>query len=567
MKNRRNISYLALIGITIFLYGCSSKSQRTTPPKPPRLIVFIALDQFRYDYLTRFSTHFGANGFNYLLNGGASFANCLYEQATTHTSVGHATMMSGTLPYRHGIIANYWWSRELHRYIYAPEDTLAPILGIEKQKATDGRSPRNFSGINFADALREKTNGRAKVFSVSNKDRSAVLMGGKNPNGAYWMVKNRGGFYTSAYYMNDYPVWVKEYNAQKPADKYFGMSWEMLLDKEKYPTMKPEILRLLDLPSSGFGHSFPHPLKGLTSDRPDTMYYKELIHTPFASEMVLDFAKAIVQNEALGSDEITDILCISLSANDEIGHSFGPSSPEVMDITVQTDRLLARFFKYINTAVKEEDVLYVLTSDHGVPFFPEEMADRGVTAARVHPRKLAAVADSIMALKYGKLPLGKQYVDRIAYPDLYFDGRVLAEKKIDKEEASDYISAVFEQSLPIIYRAYSGTRLKRGLVPSDPISEAVRKSFHSRLSGDVVIVLKPFHVWDSNGLGTEHSLPYAYDAQVPLIFKGKRWIKSGLYKDEVAPTDIVPVLSVITGCEDPGGRDGQVPDQLLKFSK
>ena len=564
MKNRVFLFFLSLL-----VSGCSKTEHEVKRPAPPKLIVFICIDQFRYDYLNRFLPYFAENGFKYLLKNGASFIHCEYGQATTKTSVGHSVMMSGTYPRVSGIVANNWYDRDLQRLTYSVEDTTAPVLDMDQKSNADGRSPRKFNGTNLGSVLKLHTGNKAKVFGVSCKDDASILMAGPSADAAYWRIyganDSQGGFFTSSYYMKGCPEWVTAFNQERRFDRWVGKKWDLLLDEKNYPAIDSTDMKHYDYPK-GWSGTLPYTI-GINTEKPDADYYRLLLESPFSSEALLDFAERLTVEEKLGVDDIPDILCISFSANDEIGHSFGPLSREVMDVTVRTDRYLSRLFKFVNKLVGDQNVLYVLTADHGVAPIPDGTRERGIDAGRVKPVDIERLVQESMTRKYGPLTAERSYVGRMANLDFYFNGRALDEKKIDKKDAEDYISQVLTNSFPQVFRIFKAYDLIHGNVSKDKISESVEKSYYERNSGDLVIVLKPDYVWDKNDSGAEHGLPYSYDKHVPLLFCGKNWIKSGTYGRDCSPADIAPTLSAVLGIDNPSGAEGQILKEAIRFLK
>lgn len=554
---------IVFITLACILIGCRpvNNSEKSAPPK---LIVFISIDQFRFEYTTRFARYFGKDGFNYLLERGANFVNCQYEHAVTKTSVGHTVMTSGTFPRTNGIIANHWYDRELKRLVFSAEDTASAVLGLAQKSNLEGRSPKRLLVDNLGDILRQQTSLKSKVFGVSNKDYVAILMAGRSANAAYWMNDKQGGFFTSSYYMASYPSWVEHYNQERSFDKWIGSKWELLLPEESYPAPDTVVTSHYDYPK-GWSGALPYVV-GMGATEPDSEYYRLLLQTPFSSEALLDFTERLMAEEKLGSDEVPDILCISFSANDEIGHSFGPMSREVMDVTLRTDRYLARLFKFMDKTVGEDNILYVLTSDHGVAAIPEGQVKQGIDADRVKPSDIEKLVQESMSKKYGKLAKESSYVSRMANLDLYFNQAALNEKKIDKKAAEDYISEVLTKSVPQVFQVFTANSLKQGKIGQNKVSELVQNGYHARNSGDVIIILKPNYVWDRNDVGAEHGSPFSYDRHVPLMLAGPRWIKTGTFGKPCSPADIAPTLAGILGL-DSTGFDGKILSEGIRFSK
>jgi predicted AlkP superfamily pyrophosphatase or phosphodiesterase len=293
-------------------------------PNRPKLVVVLVIDQFRYDYLMRFRPFFGRNGFNRLLDSGAVFTDCRYDYATTITGPGHATLLTGTYPNIHGIIENNWYDRDSRREVYCVADPSTRIVANrEKASATPGYSPRNLTSSTLGDELRLATDFRAKTISISLKDRAAVLTGGHTPSAVYWFDAGSGRFVTSTYYAPTLPAWVDEFNQQTPVKQFCGKNWQALAET---PGAAGKVLSEFK-PSPG-------------ESCPDSKFLGWLEYTPYMNQIELAFATEAIRSEHLGQGPETDLLTLSLSVNDYIGHRQGPYSAEVADTTLRTDRYL-----------------------------------------------------------------------------------------------------------------------------------------------------------------------------------------------------------------------------------
>ncbi len=349
-----------LVVIILLAWSAPQRPQASASfPNRPKLVLVLVIDQFRYDYLTRFRSYFVKGGFNRLLDGGAVFTDCRYDYATTITGPGHATLLTGAYPNVHGIIGNDWYDRDQKREVYCVEDLgTRMVANREQASASPGFSPRNLTASTLGDELRLATDFRAKAVSISLKDRAAVLMGGHSPSAAYWYNTGMGGFVTSTYYMPTLPTWVDEFNHQTPAKQYCGQEWQAL----------PETPRANGKVLSEF-----QPSPGVAC--PDSKFLHWLDNTPYMNQIELGFAAAAIRSEHLGRGPETDILTLSLSVNDYIGHRFGPYSQEVEDATLRTDRYLAAFFDELDKLVGLDNVWIAFSADHGVapsPAFVQE---------------------------------------------------------------------------------------------------------------------------------------------------------------------------------------------------
>ncbi len=517
---------------------------------PPRLVVVIAVDQLREDYLDRFAPHFGSGGFRLLFTRGARFTDASFVHAGTMTCPGHAVMMTGAHAAIHGIIGNDWWNLDKNRKEYCGRDDDAPLVGIVRE----GRSPRNLIASTVGDEMK-LSNRHSKVITVSGKDRSAIMLGGKSADAVYWMEDTL--FVSSRYYLAELPAWVKRYNASGEAARYFGARWDRLLPEPAYASQGPD-----DAPwernVSGMGRAFPHVL-GATERVPGPAYFKALEYSPFQNEMVVDLAIEAVREERLGADSVPDLLGIGLSGNDHIGHAFGPDSHEVMDITVRTDRLLSRFFAFLDAQIGLDDVLIVLTSDHGVAPVPEaaHAASPGLGALRLLDDEVKTAAETIMTERFG--PPARQWIAYHDYPWLYFDESELAGRGIAIGTAE---SALRDAVAQFEYVTQAWTRADLRVQHAAGLSSPTVLSFHPDRSGHVTYETRPWVVVTSERDGTTHGTPWAYDRSVPLLWFG-RGIRPGEYADAASIADIAPTLSRLLRIERPPAATGRVLTEML----
>jgi len=308
-------------------------------PKKPKLVLAIVIDQFRYDYLTRFRPEFHA-GFDRLLTRGAVFTNANYIHFPTVTAIGHSTFLSGATPSYSGIVGNDWFDHEENKHVTSVSDGKTKLLG----GTGEGCSPRRMLVSTVGDELKMSNNSKSRVIGISLKDRAAILPAGHMANGAYWFDLKAQGFVSSTYYFQDLPGWVKDFNKGRPGDKYAGVKW---LDH----TLPTDIAKL-------YGDNTESPLEA----------------SPYGNELVEMLAERALAAEQLGTRDVTDVLAVSFSSNDKVGHNYGTFSPEEHDVTVQTDVILDRLLQAIDKQVGLDNVLVVLTGDHGVAPSAAEVA-------------------------------------------------------------------------------------------------------------------------------------------------------------------------------------------------
>ncbi|MGK7909421.1 MAG: alkaline phosphatase family protein [Synechococcus sp.] len=379
MKHRSlAFASILLVGlVTVLLFwGQSVQSQTASAPNgPPKLILQITVDQLHGDLLMRFRDRLGAGGFRYLLEQGTHYSNAHYQHANTETAVGHATLATGAYPSRHGIIANDWIDRSTGKFFYNTEDDRHHIIGREPERHK-GVSPRNLLSSTFGDELVIANGGQSRVFSVSGKDRGAILPGG-HVGKSFWFSKSSGQFVTSTYYYDSYPQWVSDWNNRQPAERYKRQTRDLLNPQDSYIATDIDDRRY-EGNFDSLGRTFPHAL----GDGSSSYFYVVLSMTPYLDELTVDFAKTAIESEGIGQGAATDLLTIRLSSADYIGHLFGPSSLETEDNILRLDRKLADLFQFIDTKVGLENTLIVLSADHGAPEAPEYIAEFGLETGR-----------------------------------------------------------------------------------------------------------------------------------------------------------------------------------------
>jgi hypothetical protein len=527
----------------------------------PSLVVVVSIDQFRYDYLERFRPFFGAAGFNLLLERGANFADCHHTHSHTKTGPGHAVMLTGVCANLNGIVANDWIDRATFERVSCVGDTDVQIIGLPPPTGPRasgiydpylGRSPRNLLAATVGDELKITHGGRPKVIGISNKDRAAILMSGRLANAAYFMEEGR--MVSSTYYMGELPAWVRAWNAAKKADAYFGQVWDRVLPAEAYAIQGPDAMAGEDTTVDQLGNTLPKTVTG-GETAPGAKFYDAFENTPFSNEVLADFAETAIAQEKLGTRAgITDLLCLSFSANDHIGHLWGPDSHEIMDNVVRMDRTLAEFFAFLDRTIGLAHCTIVLTADHGASSTPEHIhaLNPNVPAGRIDGAQLIAACEAALNRAFGPLQGGGRWVVR---DDGYFLLRpaALAEKKIESAAAQGVVRDAL-LALDFVQAAYTRVELERGDV-HDELGRQALLSFNRERGGDVYFQAKPNFF--SKATGTNHSTPYNYDTHVPLVWFGVG-VKPGVYVQRVHVSDLAPTLSHLLGIPAPPLANGRV---------
>ncbi|HEY6324287.1 MAG TPA: alkaline phosphatase family protein [Thermoanaerobaculia bacterium] len=559
--------------------GASGPSAVGLSGPPPRLVVVISIDQFRADYLTRFADLWlpgvgvaGApgqempgkvGGFRYLMERGAYFTDARHDHYPLFTGPGHAVLLTGAPPYKSGIVGNSWFDRELGRRRYCVGDDASPLVGAAATAdargaagtgpSRSGVSPATLRVSTVGDELKMATGGRAKVWGLALKDRAAVLMAGRMADGALWFDDESGAWISSRFYRPDgtLPPWVAAWNAERHADAWFGKQWTLSVPAAALARVWTPGGRWAAAPSA-LGAGFPHRVDG-GGARPGKDFYNAFASTPFGNDFTLDMARELIRREELGRGEVPDLLAINLSSNDYVGHAYGPDSPEVLDAAVRTDRQLADFFAFLDQAVPGGlgGVLLAVTADHGVAPVPGAAREAKLPAGAFDEEAAAAAAERALQAAYGP---GK-WVTALVEANLYLDLAALDAHQVQHAAAEDVAAAAVGR-LPGIAAAYGRTRILEGRLPRTDVGDRIERSFHPRLSGDVVLVSEPF--WVPGKLsGTTHGSPYAYDTHVPLLLAGPG-IRPGRYAARVSTLDLAPTLADLLGVLPPAGSEGRV---------
>ncbi len=542
----------ATLLMVVLALSAAGMTSGQTPATRPRLVVAIAVDQLRADYMDRFRPFFSRAGFNLFLQRGASFAAARYEHATTSTCPGHAVILTGSYGSVNGIIGNDWYDAKAGREEYCAADRAARLIG----SPLEGRSPRNLNGATVGDLLKISTGGRSRVVTVSAKDRSAIMLGGHLADAAYWMEDTL--FVTSTYYRPDLPAWARDLNASGKIASYFGKKWERLLPAAAYEMVGPD-----DVPAesdlAGMGRTFPHTIAGGATL--GQSFVEAFDRSPFSNEVVADFAMRAVTAEGLGRDTVTDLLGIGFSANDRVGHGYGPDSHEVMDVTVRLDRTLARLFGFLDRTVGLANVVIVLTADHGVAPLPEvfERLHPGASARRVHPGVVDTAVRAALEARYGPVP-APGWVVAHDQPQIYLNLAALRARKVTVEEAERVAQAAV-MSVPGVHEALTATELASSRAAGARTGEVY--SYFPGRSGNIYYYMSPYILVDDEPVGTGHGSPWAYDQQVPLLWFGSRIIP-GIRQTPAAVADIAPTLSALLGLTAPGGSQGRVLSEMLR---
>jgi predicted AlkP superfamily pyrophosphatase or phosphodiesterase len=516
----------------------------------PDLVVGIIIDQIRPDYLYKYWNHLEEDGIKRLMNEGAVFRNAYYRHLQTSTGPGHAAQLTGASPSVHGLIGNSWYVRELDRNINVIEDVGSGYQGVGSLPDYPGeKSPNNMLTTSVGDELFMFTGERSRTVGISRKDRGAILPAGHTGD-AYWYEGATGNFITSTFYRDELPGWLQDFNDRNLPQEYLTRTWEPLLPIEQYVESRSD-----DNPYEGTfpgmdTPTFPVDLAYLVEEHGQGPGL--LSATPFADELLFELAIAALEGEDLGRGPVPDILSISLSAPDAIGHRFGPASKQVQDYYLRLDQYLADFFSYLDDEYGMENVLIFLTADHGASYIPEYMSDLGIPTGHTEFGVSAAGQVSQAVRDYMEEKYGEDFLLSYSNQNIYLDHSYIDENGLDHAEVQNDIMR-FALSLPQVGGAITADALNKSEFTEGMRARAMH-TFHQQRSGDVIVWLKPQTHGSGTG-GTGHGAGWAYDSHIPLIFMGFD-IKPGQHYEKAYVSDIASTVSVFLNSPFPSGNIG-----------
>lgn len=540
---RHVLASLATLACLPLLTSCATASAPAAAP--PKLIVFIVIDGLPMRQVTGYRDQLAPDGFRRFLDRGTWFADAHYGHGHTLTAPGHATMLTGAYSHRSGIISNDWRDPLSGEPVYCTSDSAHRYLE-HKTAPLAGTSPKNLLAETVGDVLRGQQPA-AKVIAISGKDRGAILPAGKLGT-AYMYMHESGSFASSTYYMQTHPQWVKAFNAAKPADAYFKQRWTPLLPEAAYARSVPDGQAWQQ--DGGNGNRLPAVI-GEKSSQPDTQFYGNLMSSPFGDALTLAFARAAIEGEALGQDELPDILSVSLSTHDRVNHAYGPESRLSHDHMLQLDQHLQAFFRYLDGKVGAGNYVAMLTSDHGFIDTPEWSARQGLPAGRMNLSQALIRLNAGLSQKFGE---GK-WVLGGSGGGILLDAKLIAARKLDPTAVDREAKALLLQVDGI--RDVFTREQYLSADTSTPYLAAMRKSWHPDIASSLQLLMQPHWLISSRTAGTSHGTPYATDTHVPILSYGPRWVGQGEVKARVEVADIAPTLSRLLGLRDPAQSEGR----------
>ncbi|WP_417861108.1 alkaline phosphatase PafA [Winogradskyella sediminis] len=543
----------SIIVVFLILSSCGAQNTTTEINKKtsdlesngrPKLVVGIVVDQMRYDYLTRFASQYGDGGFNRMIDEGFNCKNNHFNYVPTYTGPGHASVYTGTTPKNHGIIGNNWYDKEIKEMVYCASD--ADVNSVGTADKAGKMSPHRLQTTTFADENRLFTQGQGKTIGIALKDRGAILPAGHTANAAYWFHgKDEGRWISSSHYMEELPKWVLDFNTSTQAESYLK-EWNTYYDISTYIESGVDENTF----EGGFKGkdkaTFPYDLKALSKDNRG---YDILKATPYGNSLTTDFALAAIKAENLGQDQITDILAVSYSATDYVGHNFGVNSKEIEDTYIRLDKDLERLFQYLDTTVGKGEYTVFLTADHGAVDVPSYLHSLKVPAGYVDNKDRKAMFNAFLNATYGT----DSIVENISNDQVFINRDKVKELGLKLSDVQETI-AMEQLSYLNVAKVYTATTMSTTSF-SEGIEALLQNGFNQKRSGDVLLVNDTSFI-SYGKTGSTHGSGLNYDTHVPLLFFGKG-IKHGETYDKTVIPDIAATMSALLGISFPNGATGQ----------
>ena len=540
MKKIKVISFLSMA-----LLGCgtaSAQQSNTVAIERPKLVVGIVVDQMRWDYLYRYQKRYTDGGFKRLLGEGFSCENTMIPYVPSVTAIGHTCIYTGSVPSIHGIAGNNFVKEG--KKVYCTDDDSVKPVGTTSKAAL--MSPRNLWVSTIGDEMKIASNGRAKVVGVALKDRASILPAGHNPNGAFWFDDQTGCFITSSYYMDRLPKWVEAFNGKRLPEQYLSQKWNTLYPKNTYTESTTDENEYENGIREGVKATLPLNLPELYKK----YGYGIIRNTPFGNSLTLDMAKAAIDGEQLGADDETDLLAVSCSSTDYIGHQVGTHAIETEDTYLRLDKAIADFLAYLDSKVGKGNYLVFLSADHGAMNNAAFLQDRRIPAGSWNASATAKKLNQVLAKEY---PEAGDIVKTVMNYQVFFNRDVIKSKQLDFDNIKQTVVNVLKEDTSVLY-ACDMAKASTESIPEE-VKSRIINGYNRERSGDVVIILKP-NFYAHSMKGTDHGAWNSYDTHIPLVFMG--WgIKHGATTKQTFMTDIAPTIAAMLHIQAPNGCVGK----------
>ena len=540
MKKIKVISFLSMA-----LLGCgtaSAQQSNAAAIERPKLVVGIVVDQMRWDYLYRYQKRYTDGGFKRLLGEGFSCENTMIPYVPSVTAIGHTCIYTGSVPSIHGIAGNNFVKDG--KKVYCTDDDSVKPVGTTSVAAL--MSPRNLWVSTIGDEMKIASNGRAKVVGVALKNRASILPAGHNPNGAFWFDDQTGCFISSSYYMDRLPKWVEAFNDKRLPEQYLSQKWNTLYPKNTYTESTTDENEYENGIREGVKATLPLNLPELYKK----YGYGIIRNTPFGNSLTLDMAKAAIDGEQLGADDETDLLAVSCSSTDYIGHQVGTHAIETEDTYLRLDKAIADFLAYLDSKVGKGNYLVFLSADHGAMNNAAFLQDRRIPAGSWDASATAKKLNHVLAKEY---PEAGDIVKTVMNYQVFFNRDVIKSKQLDFDNIKQTVVNVLKED-PSVQYACDMAKASTESIPEE-VKSRIINGYNRERSGDVVIILKP-NFYAHGMKGTDHGAWNSYDTHIPLVFMG--WgIKHGATTKQTFMTDIAPTIAAMLHVQAPNGCVGK----------
>lgn len=541
------------ICILALLHNTSlSQQNRTIPSEKPKLIVEIVVSQMRFDYISRYWDKFTDNGFKLLVNDGAYCKNARYNYLLTQPYPGIATISAGCNPAMHGIISDKWYSRTNGQEIHAVNDDKTNTVGgsFFSGKA----SAKNLVTSTLGDEIL-LNNPKSKVVGISLDAGSAILLSGHNANGVYWYDTEKGNFVTSNYFREALPVWLDTFNNKGFAKLYIEREWKALNPIQNYEEADTAKVKSVET-KKRLADKLKSLMDGIIGRQQPSVSLSKICETPFGNLITKDMAIAAIIGENLGADEHTDLLCLSFSANRNIGQKFGPHSIEMEDTYLRLDREIAHFLEFLSINIGKENTLVILTSDQGISSAPDYLEKSKIPGGYFDPKKAMVLLGSYLNATFGTGAWISAYHEK----QIFLNRKLIEDSNLKLEDVQQRVADFMLEFSGVANSTTSHTLQTANF--ANGIMVKFQNSYNQRRSGDVIINLEPGWV-ERNGSISSGNSAYDYDTHVPLIWYGWK-IKRKSILSPVNMNDIAPTLSTLLGTTWPNGAMGTPIKEIVE---
>ena len=517
----------------------------------PKLVVSIVVDQMRFDNLDKYKESYSNNGFNRLIREGFNLKNNHFNYVPTVTGPGHSSISTGSTPKTHGIVGNNRFDNKTQKDVYCTTDLNYENLGGNAYSAK--MSPNNLLVNTLGDLNRIENDMNSKTISIAIKDRGSILMGGRKANAAYWFYgKDKGEWVSSKYYMEELPEWVDNFNNSDIVSTYIR-EWNTLYDINSYKESRSDDNNFEKSFKGDPSVTFPYDLNKLKHLNDG---YDMLKETPFGNNLTTDFAIEAISNEKLGKDQFTDVLTISYSSTDYIGHNFGVDAKETQDAYLRLDLEIERLLYFLDSYVGENEYTLFLTADHGASKIPAYLNSIGIKSQNIEEGTVKNILKDVLFKSYGS----NQLISKVMNSHIYLNNEIINSLNINFNSIEKTIINTLNQ-LEYIDKVYTSEDIINGNFDSG-YDLLIQNGYNVLRSGDIIFKLKE-NVINYENKGTTHGSGYTYDTHVPLIFFGKK-IVQGESNVKTKITDIAPTIAKLLGLKKMSDSTGEVLGFVIK---